>query len=75
MWAAEDDDIALGVALSLSHADGAGATGPIATADAAADYAVKQHNRANNLFLLSTANSNHIKTYTHLKENIEESLT
>ena len=40
-----------------------------------ADYTVKHTYLANNLFLLSTACSDHIKTYTHLKEHIKESLT
>ena len=40
-----------------------------------ADYTVKHTYLANNLFLLSTACSDHIKTYTHLKEYIKESLT
>ena len=34
-----------------------------------ADYAVKLTRVADNLFLLSTATSNHIKTYMHLKEH------
>ena len=40
-----------------------------------ADYAVKLTKVADNLFLLSTATSNHIKTYMHLKEHTKESLT
>ena len=40
-----------------------------------ADYAVKLTRVADNLFLLSTATSNHIKTYMHLKEHTKESLT